>query len=464
MSQLAQGETTIEGPTTQTRALVRREALPQELTSLGIAAFADGETGKLTLKIPDELKAKANVLMPVEIVQQDDPNWRPSLRVVRLDPDAKNGAHFYPQAGGKLAPRKQALELLADAAGVVSVRTSLSGRERVVVGDVTAETFTHMAVLKIRKSDGTLRTLEASRTYEPFAEYEEVLDAVANADEWQNGSKTGKKRYPFGTPEYQAEARKRWLNEIKFAKAKNESKAILRAVRAALQIPHTVSPQRAALPWVVVGWNLSPQDTPEVRQAIASLYGTAPGDAIPVRDDWVGHELTEGVDEPLEPPVWEEVTPEEMAELTDVVVNQDSSAPDGGVREPAPEPTADEQGPEEGTDDGPPAPTPSDVAEPMIPGLEPDPDPAPEDAGGDGLSEAERAEVTAFGAAKPPAGAHQTKTMKFLFSLGEPADEHLNWLLRTCTKPKDAEFHRLLVLACRVHRPELYEAWKAEQA
>ena len=442
MSQLAQGETIIEGPTTPTRALVRREALPQELTSLGIAAFADEATGRLTLKIPDELKAKANVLMPVEIVQQDDPNWRPSLRVVHLDPDPQNGTHFYPQQSGRIAPRKQALELLADAAGVVSVRTSLSGRERVVVGDVTAETFTHMAVLKIRKSDGTLRTLEASRTYEPFAEYEEIVTAVGS----------GKYAKPAGTPQHAAEVRKRWLNEIKFAKAKNESKAILRAIRAALQIPHTFTPARAALPYVVVGWNLSPQDTPEVRQAIASLYGTDPGDAIPVRDDWVGHELTEGIDEPLEPPVWEEVTPE------------DSSAPDGGVREPAPEPTADEQGPEEGTDEQPPAPTPTDVAEPMIPGLEPDPDPAPEDAGGDGLSEAERAEVTAFGAAKPPAGAHQTKTMKFLFSLGEPADEHLNWLLRTCTKPKDAEFHRLLVLACRVHRPELYEAWKAEQA
>ena len=112
MSQLAQGETTIEGPTTQTRALVRREALPQEFTSLGIVAFADGETGmKLTLQDPRRVESdKANVLMPVEIVQQDDPNWRPS-RTASSDstPDAKNGAHFYPQAGGNSRPRKQAL-------------------------------------------------------------------------------------------------------------------------------------------------------------------------------------------------------------------------------------------------------------------------------------------------------------------------------------------------------------------
>jgi hypothetical protein len=428
VSQLAQG-TTIEGPDQQGRTLARREPIPKELAALGVTVAVDPQSEMQILIIPKELRERANVLTPVQAFQQADPNWRPSLRVVELDP-AKDGPHFYPQTGGRLAPRKQALELLADAAGVVSVRTSLSGRERVVVGDVTAETFTHLAVLQIRKSDGTLRVLEASRTYEPYAEYEEITTAVAS----------GQYAKQPGTDAYTAEVRKRWLNEIKFAKAKNESKAILRAIRAALQIPHTFSGDRAGKPFVVVGWNLSPQDTPEVRQAIASLYAGDSADPIPVHEDWLEQRLS-------------------LEAAADV--DETSPAADG-AREPVGEPAAGERGPGDGAASAPaPPPTePETPAEPEIPGLEPEPE---EHTQEDGLTQEERAQVTAFGKTKPPFGTFQTKTMAQIFQVGEPANEWIDYALRRETTPRDAEFHRLLVLACRVHRPELYDAWRAEQ-
>ena len=80
---------------------------------------------------------------------------------------------------------------------------------------------------------------------------------------------------------------------------------------------------------------------------------------------------------------------------------------------------------------------------------------------GNDLTETERAEVTAFGKVKPPMGSHQLRTMAFIFSLGDQADTHIAWLLMSATRPEDAEFHRLLVLACRAHRPGLYEAWES---
>jgi hypothetical protein len=441
MPELAQG-TTIEGPATPGRAVARRQPLPKELAALGVVAAVDPESGMQVLIIPKALREKFNVLAPVQAFQQADPNWRPSLRVVELDPSPE-GPHFYKQTGGKLAPRKQALELLADAAGITEMRTQLLGRERVEVGGVMAETFTHLASGKIRKSDGTLRVLEASRTYEPFAEYEEIVTSVSS----------GQYAKKPGTAEFDTEVRKRWLNEIKFAKAKNESKAANRVIRAAIQSSHTYTPARAALPFVVVGWNLAPQDSAAVQAAIAQLYGAeASHTAIPVHADWSGYEL----DEP-------EALPDgEVVDETD----ETSSAPDS-VREPAGESVADEQGPEEGTDEQPPAPPPSEPeAEPTIPGLEPDSEPQPEvEAHPSGLTDGELKAVSAFGKTKPIVGSHQTKTVAYIFSLGDAADEHISWLLRNwpTARPAERESHRLLVLACRVHRPDLYEAWLEEQ-
>lgn len=447
MTPLAQGEEMqIDGPevpkASGSQLVVRREPLPSELETLGIKAGVD-QAGMQILKVPAGLRTKANVLIPVETFQQHDPNWKPSLRVVELDTDAKSGPHFYPQQGGRLAPRKQALELLADAAGLVEIRATLLGRERVVIGDVTAETFTHVATAKLRKSDGTLRTLEASRTYEPFAEYEEICTSVAS----------GQYAKPKGTPEYAAEVRKRWLNEIKFAKAKNESKAILRAIRSALQIPHTFTVADAAKPFVVVGWNLAPQNTEAVQAAIAQLYGAAPAalEAAPaVSQDWDLPELVEG--ELLEDGALEasgqQAAVEAESPSADTAAPGSADSSDAAVREQPP--AVGEQGPGPSDHSGDPAPP---TPEPEIAGVEP--------VKLQGARQEFDAEALAAAlAVKIPSGSYQSRTIAWVLEIGEPADVWLAHALRQ-PWPQDPEFKAAVTLAVEAHRPALFAAWKA---
>lgn len=478
---LAQGEQTqamtITGPVApKAEVAIRREAVPRELEALGVKIAVDPASDMQILIIPKELRAKANVLAPIQAFQQADANWRPSLRVVELDP-SPDGPHFYKQQGGKVAPRKQALELLADAAGVVQIRTTLMGRERVEVGAVVAETFTHLAILRIRKSDGTLRTLEASRTYEPFAEYEEIKTSVGS----------GQYAKTPGTPEFDAELRKRWLNEIKFAKAKNESKAINRAIRAAIQSPQTYSPADAAKPFVVVGWNLAPQDTASVQAAIAQLYGAAPEaleQHVPTAQDWDPPELVLGeVLESDAPQASSQVTtaavvdPPPVEAVVPGVVDSPAADPPESAPVREPEETAGEQGPVAAEGQSP-APILSEVApeisplggaqepgadagaapesppEPVIPGVSVSPSTGT-------LSEAEAESLPRALAVKIPAGSYQARTLGWVLELGEAADEWLAYALRQ-PWPHDDDFKRALALALKAHRPAMYAAWRAE--
>lgn len=439
MTELAERAVEVEGPTTT--SVVRREPLPKELEALGVKVAVDDASGMQLLIVPKQMREKFNVLTPVQAFQQADPNWRPSIRVVELNP-SKDGEHFYKQ-GQNLAPRKQALELLADAAGMVDTRVSLIGRERVEVGGVVAETFTHVATAKIRKSDGTLRTLEASKTYEPFAEYEEIRTSVGTG----NYAKTP------GSDEYDAEVRKRWLNEIKFAKAKNESKAILRAIRSALQIPHTFSAGNAAKPFVVVGWNLAPQDTDSVHAAIAQLYGAQPAEiaAPTVERAW-------GVEPPIE------------VDEHDVIVQEEEDGTSEGQQAvaAAPQPPEEEAATVPGADEA------ADVeveaaeveAEPEIEGVEPvveeeaevvevDAVEEPDEEQDDPAAIAEALEV------KIPAGSHQGRTIGWVLELGDKADEWLAYALKQ-PWPQDQQFHAALVVACKAQRSDLYAAWRSE--
>ena len=416
--------TEIHGPVAPTRAVARREPVPRELAALGVQAAVDEESGMQLLIIPKELRAKANVLTPVQAFQQADPNWRPSLRVVELDPSPE-GPHFYKQQGGRLAPRKQALELLADAAGVIDIRPVLLGRERVEIGGVTAETFTHLATARIRKSDGTVRVLEASRTYEPFAEYEEIVTSVGS----------GQYAKKPGTPEHAAEVRKRWLNEIKFAKAKNESKAILRTIRSALQIQHTFAPAEAAKMFLVVGWNLSPQDTPEVRAAIAQLYGTGapdtqePREALPAWEpdaveDAIGeYEFTEVAEGTLTTPP-ADAPAEATAGPQPAIQSSDVAAGDGDAGQAA-----------EGTDG---LQLPLAAASPS----------------------SEGAALEAALALRPPAGRFKTAT------LADLAESQTDWFakaLRHAWSARDAGFYEAVQLVAQHRLPEVFSEWLAER-
>lgn len=482
LSQLAQGQEAtaappaiqIEGPATNSQLAVRRTALPKELEALGVKVAIDPASDMQILVIPKELREKFNVLAPIQAFQQADPNWRPSLRVVELDP-SKDGPHFYAQQGNKLAPRKQALELLADAAGIVQRTVQLFGRERVEVGGVVAETFTHLATAKIRKSDGTLSTLQASRTYEPYAEYEEIRDSAAKAPIWENGQRSGKTLGDPGSEQALAtEVRKRWLNEIKFAKAKNESKALNRAIRAAIQTSQTYTPAQAAKPFVVVGWNLSPQDSALALGAIAQLYGATPEalDAGPApTPGWDAPEAIEGgewehtngadaaveiqdspadtidVADPEREPVGHTGDQEQEAAATPVAAPAPPLPQDGAAGTPPDAATQEPGGGVAAT----PAPSPS---EPQIPGIDPQPDDL-------ALTEEEQELLPRALAVKVPSGSPQGRAIGWVLERGVEADEWLSYALRQ-PWPSDEGFKRALTLALKAHRPEMYRAWREE--
>jgi len=478
---LAQGqagnEIEIAGPMAPKANLARREPVPKELAALGVVIAVDPESDMQMLIIPKALREKANVLAPVQAFQQADANWRPSLRVVELDPDPMNGPHFYKQQGGKVAPRKQALELLADAAGVVQISTNLLGRERVEIGGVISETFTHIAILKIRKSDGTLRTLEASRTYEPFAEYEEIKTSVGSG----NYAKTP------GTPDFDAEVRKRWLNEVKFAKAKNESKAINRAFRSAIQIPQTFTPQRAALPFVVVGWNLAPQDSGAVQSAIAQLYGAAASEPIeaPLALDQGWDAPPEESEQEIVPedgpvvsfPPFETAEPSQQAPTESAVEVAPVGAPDAQDSPADPVEVAEREsavaGDTPGVVEEPPAPpaeplqdatvvpaTDEQEAEATTPPASASDQPV-EQTPASALSPAEFESLPRALAVKWPSGSYQDRTIGWTLEQGESADEWLAYGLRQ-PWPHDPDFKRALMLACKAHRPEMYAEFRKE--
>lgn len=253
---------------------VRATPVPSALHEIGVRIGKDEESGYAIVVIPKGVRAKTNVLDPVQSFAQADPNWTPSLRLVELDPDAVNGPHFYKQAGAKLAPTKQGLELLAKAAGVLYTRTRRIAREDLAEG----ERFGYVATIGVRRYDGSIEELERSKTFVEEVEQQKIQDAVTSATNRDGGGP----RFPEG-PARLAEIRKRWLAELEHGAAKTESKAVLRAIRAALQIPHTFTPARAALPFLVIGYSFTPDySEPETRRLLiaaglnaqAAIYGS----------------------------------------------------------------------------------------------------------------------------------------------------------------------------------------------
>jgi hypothetical protein len=119
------------------------------------------------------------------------------------------------------------------------------------------------ASVEIRRSDGTPKTVTAHRIWDKEVERYGVEQSSQD----------------------RAEFARKWLQECQHAPAKTESKAVLRAIRAALQIPHTFSREEAARPFVVVGYSFTPNyDDPEMKRLLIekgyatteSVYGAAP--------------------------------------------------------------------------------------------------------------------------------------------------------------------------------------------
>lgn len=277
--------------------------IPRSLSELGIRIAEDAASGNRLVLIPASVRQHVNVIDPVTSLVQADPNWTPRISVVELNPDAKNGPHFYEQAGRKLAPTKQALEVLAKAAGILSTQTARVPRAELDEGEIG-----YRATVTIRRSDGTVETVHREKVWVKDAERAEVEQAVTDSKFWENGQKTDRPKFDLpATPAWKAEVEKRWLKELKDRYAKTESKAVLRAIRSALQIPHTFTPADAAKPFLVIGFNFTPDyNDVEIRRMLvsaglnaqAAIYGGPELERL----DTVTGEITAGTATPEEQP------------------------------------------------------------------------------------------------------------------------------------------------------------------
>lgn len=266
-------------------ATIRPVPVPTALREVGVFVGQDTASGLAVVSIPAQVRERFNVLDPVQSFAQADPNWTPAIRVVELNPD-KEGPHFYTNSSwrGKVAPTKPALELLAKAGGVLYTRTERVPRDQLNPGEL----FAYKATIGIRRSDGTIEEVSREKGYNEEAEREEIIDGVRRAKAWENGSPTNRPKFIEGTPDFDAEVRKRWLQEQRYAQGKTESKAILRAIRAAFQVPQQITPADAAKPWLVIGYSFTPDyDDAEIKRALvaaglnaqAAIYGPGAGPA-----------------------------------------------------------------------------------------------------------------------------------------------------------------------------------------
>lgn len=234
-------------------AIIQAVPIPAQLQELGVR-IAEDEGGLRVIILPPNVRQAVNLLTPVSSWTQADPNWSPSVSLVKLEKDA----HTYPLPGGKLGLNKQALETLGRLAGVLYTRTS-----RVPNVELRPdELWAYRATIGFRRSDGTIDEITRERGFSREAETMEIEDSVTKSNKFG----------PAQSEKWTAEVRKRMIAELRHGPAKTESKAINRALRAGLAMPSSVEARQLEKPFLVIGYNFTPNyDDPEVKRALVAV-------------------------------------------------------------------------------------------------------------------------------------------------------------------------------------------------
>lgn len=236
-------------------SIVKRVPIPAELQELGVRIAEEEGTGLRVIVLPPAVRNAVNLITPVSSFAQADPNWTPAISLVQLDLEM----HTYPLPGGKKGLNKQALETLGKTAGVLYTRTTRVPKEELQEGEMWA----YRATVGFRKSDGTIDEVTRERGFNREAETMEIEDSVARNN-------------PRGTEAFTVEVRKRWIAELRFGPSKTESKAINRALRAGLQMPASITAAMLQKPFLVVGFNFTPDyNDPEIKRGIFALASNA---------------------------------------------------------------------------------------------------------------------------------------------------------------------------------------------
>jgi hypothetical protein len=231
-------------------------ALPDAVQQLGVEMRE--HDGVRAVFFPQELRGRVNVLLPVAEVAQADPHFSPSIRLVELEKER----HTYAQGNNRNALSKQGLEILANTAGIFDTQAT-----KIPTGELDEGEIGYAASIKIRRSDGTIDTITRTKIVDREVEAAKIADEVSG---WMTRNN---KTQEQGKAEY----KKRWLKERGDMHAKCESKAVLRAIRAALQIPHVFTDAEMKRPFLVIGYSFTPDwSDPQTRQILVS-HGPSAG-------------------------------------------------------------------------------------------------------------------------------------------------------------------------------------------
>lgn len=228
----------------------RRPAnLPPALAEIGVQIATD-DSGFRAVVFPPEVRQRCNLLFPVSEIAQADPNFTPSVRIAQLDVQAH--AYESTQQRGKFAINKQGLEILGNCAGVLYQKTG-----RIPKAEIEDTELGYWGEIAIRRSDGTVEPIRREKVVDREVEEYKIRSTVARMDK-----SDAEKRKIFDN---------RWLAEREHMRAKCESKALLRAMRAALQIPHLYTRAELQKPFVVVGYSFTPDyDDPETKRLLVA--------------------------------------------------------------------------------------------------------------------------------------------------------------------------------------------------
>lgn len=286
-------------------------AIPPALRKAGVTVVE--QDGVRAVMIPDGLQQSYNVVRPVSEIAATDPDWTPRIVVVNLDLQR----HTYEQ-DKKRALTKEAILLLADAAGVKLVATR-TPKDELEEGEIGYD-----AVAYVRRSDGTVAEWTASKAVDIAMEREMVIarctkNGVLDKD-W---------------------FRKQWYTERSNLRRKAETKAMLAAASLALQLKRGGYEQAdLQRPFLIVGWSMTPQDPAVRAQRLLNAEQNLTGRTA--RAIAAAPEL---VDEPIEGDAEEEHVDEhevEVAHQGDESTDDEAPLPGEPGDEPASEPVAGE--------------------------------------------------------------------------------------------------------------------------
>lgn len=235
-----------------------------------------------TVELEQYREKKFNVLVPTTHMQQISPFHKMRIEEVRVDPNPDNGEVF--KVGSKkvgnswqnvLSPAKPAIMKLANAAGIVwnwnETRVLAANRDYVL----------YQAVGAIRKPSGEWIPLKATKEIDLVVIEEETLESnLKKADGLKEDKLNGLTKQKWA----EQQTRSNMIQWRKNKVMRAETGAMLRVVRALLNLKMQYSPQELQNPFIVPRVDFSPDYTdPEVRRmvqeqgvkATTELFGAA---------------------------------------------------------------------------------------------------------------------------------------------------------------------------------------------